>query len=142
MYNCSCWAAPKHVLETINVMQRKHLRQILGIFWPNKISNEALYKRCNMTPLTDRVNKARWKMLGHVLRSGNCTPAFQAFRFAITGTGDLKGRVGRHRTNLFDVIMKDLKLRGILVRNEIEFNELIDLAYDRSKWKDMYDETN
>ncbi len=35
-------------------------------YWPNKISNEALYERCKMRPLTERAEKSRWKMLGHI----------------------------------------------------------------------------
>ena len=81
-------------------------------------------------------------MIGHVLRSGNSTPAYQSFRFAVTGTGHLKGRVGRHRTNLFDIVISDLKSRGILVRDEVELNELIDIACDRKVWKDLFSKTN
>ena len=51
----------------------------------------------------------------YVLRSGNCTPVFQAFRFAISGTCDLNGQVGRHRTNLFHVIMKGGGSVGIIL---------------------------
>ncbi len=125
-------------MESINILQRKNLRQILGIHWPNVINNEALYERCQMRPLTERVNKARWKMLGHVLRSGNCTPAYQAFRFAVTGTHQMKGRIGRHRTNLFDAIMNDLKCRDIEVGNDVELNELVDIANDRKLWKELF----
>ena len=65
LYNCSSWGATKSVLDSVDVLQRKHLRQILRIFWPNTISNENLYKRCQVRPLTERIAKARWKMLGH-----------------------------------------------------------------------------
>ncbi len=142
MYNSSCWAAPKHIMESINVLQRKHLRQILRIHWPNKISNEALYERCKKRPLTERAEKARWKMLGHILRSGNGTPEFQLFMFAVTGTSNLKGRRGRHRTNLFDTIINDLKSRGILVRDQNELDNLIDIARDRDMWREFSSEKN
>ena len=32
LYNCSCWAAPKKALDSVDILQRKHLRQILKIF--------------------------------------------------------------------------------------------------------------
>ena len=95
-----------------------------------------------MRPLTERIDKARWKMLGHVLRSGYGTPAFQSFRFAITGTGHLKGRVGRHRTNLFDFVIKDLGSRGIMVRNDVEFEDLVHIASDRDAWRNLFSETD
>ena len=50
-------------------------------------------------------------MLGHVLRSDNTTPAYQSFLFAAFGCKNFKGRVGRHRTNLFDIIVKKDLLR-------------------------------
>lgn len=142
LYNCGCWAGPKKVLESVNVLQRKHLRQILKIFWPNTISNEALYERCKLKPLTERINKARWKMLGHVLRSGNSTPAYQVFRFVALGCKAMKGRVGRHRTNLYDLIIRDLD-RDIYIKCESDFYNLVYLSHDRNKgWRDLYLKTN
>ena len=44
MYNSSCWATPKAVLEKLNVCHRRHLRQIMNIRWPRSmISNKTLY---------------------------------------------------------------------------------------------------
>ncbi|XP_063680130.1 uncharacterized protein LOC134815520 [Bolinopsis microptera] len=43
LYNCCCWAVPQHVLESVDVVQRKHLKRILHIYWPSSISNKALY---------------------------------------------------------------------------------------------------
>ena len=40
-------------------------------------------------------------MFGHVLRSGESTPAYLSFRFASLTCKDYKGRVGAHRTNLY-----------------------------------------
>ena len=105
---------PKKALDSVDVLQRKHLRQILKIFWPNVISNENLYKRCKVRPLTERIAEARWKMFGHVLRSGESTPAYLSFRFACLTCKDYKGRVGAHRTNLYDVLIKDLFNRKLI----------------------------
>ena len=77
-------------------------------------------------------------MLGHVLRSDNCTPAYQSFMFAAFGCNDLKGRKGRHRTNLFDIIVKDLNRRNIYIKNEDDFMNLVCLAQDRLKWKGLF----
>ena len=99
LYNCCCWAAPQRVIDQVDVIQRRHLRRLLNIYWPNTISNEALYRRCNMRPLSERIEKARWTMLGHVLRSDNSTPAYQSFLFAAFGCSSMKGRRGRHRSN-------------------------------------------
>ena len=50
----------------------------------------------------------------------------------------MKGRIGRHRTNLFDAIMNDLKCRSIEVGNDVELNELVDIANDRKLWKELF----
>ena len=93
LYNCR--AAPETVImASVDVLQRKHLRQIINTYWPTVISSENLYKRCNARPLTERIKKARWKMLEHVFRSGDDTPAFLSFRFACLGCLDYKGRRG------------------------------------------------
>ena len=53
LYNCNSWAVPKHILNTIDVCHRKHLRSILQIRYPHCISNATLYKRCGTTPLSE-----------------------------------------------------------------------------------------
>ena len=84
MYNSSCWATPKAVLEKLDVCHRRHLRQIMNIRWPRSmISNKTLYDRCNSTHLSIRAELSRWKMLGHVLRSPENSPAQAALCFAI-----------------------------------------------------------
>ena len=88
------------------------------------------------------MNDARWRMLGHVLRSSNDTPAYQSLYFAVFGCKSMKGRVGRHRTNLFDVILKDLYNRGITLKTEYDFYNLVELAQNRKVWKDLFYKTN
>ena len=108
LYNCNSWAAPQSVLEKLDTCQRKHLRQILKMSYPIIITNKALYERCNVKPLTERVAYARWKMLGHVLRSDCMSPAQRALHFAVESFRSMKGRVGRHQINLYKTVLSDL----------------------------------
>ena len=48
MYNCSCWAASKQLLNKLDICHRKHLRQIIRMTYPNVIKNDTLYKRCSL----------------------------------------------------------------------------------------------
>ena len=75
LYNCNSWATPQNLFDKLDICHRKHLRQILKMTYPIIISNKALYKRCGVTPLSERVTYARWKMLGHVLRIDCSSPA-------------------------------------------------------------------
>ena len=103
MYGSCSWAAPKHILEKLNICHRRHLRSILNVRWPHVMSNKTLYKTCEVIPLTDRVDIARWTMFGHVLRLPENSPAAVALSFSVDGCPS-KSRRGRHQINLFNMI--------------------------------------
>ena len=73
---------PNKAPDSVDLFQRKNLRQILKIFWPNVISNENLYKRCKVRPLTERIAETT-KMLRHVLRRGESLPIIQICLFNV-----------------------------------------------------------
>ena len=137
MYNCSCWAASKQLLNKLDICHRKHLRQIIRMTYPNIIKNDTLYKRCEVVPLSERVACARWRMLGHVLRSDNNSPAQLALHFAVESQSTKKGRVGRHQSNLLRTIKLDLSSRNIPFVNTDDLYSLRFLASDRAGWKKL-----
>ena len=136
MYNSSCWAAPMAALEKLDVVHRRHLRMILNYKYPNIISNVNLYKRCNTEPLSARVERSRWRMLGHVLRGPVDGPAYTSLVFVIN-TLQMKGRVGRPQSNLFSLVKRDLQNRSISLNNLDDLNYLRNVAYDRPGWRKM-----
>ena len=140
LYGSCSWAAPKHVFERLNTTHRRHLRSILNITWPNIISNENLYKRCDVTPITERVDISRWTMLGHVLRLPENSPAALALVFAIDGCS-AKSRRGRHQVNLFNTIKSDLVLRGYSLKDQERLMTTVDAkitehSIAQSQWYD------
>ena len=138
LYNCACWSAPKHVLSKLDTCQRRHLRRICNVYWPKGvISNTELYRRCQTIPITERVRKARWTYLGHVLRMDDHCPAVLAIRFAITSAEQYRGRRGRPRINLFGTIQSDLKEHGINLKTVADLNVLCELARNRVLWRSM-----
>ncbi len=136
MYNSSCWAAPKAALEKLDVVHRRHLRLILNYKYPNVISNKNLYKRCNTESLSARVERSRWRMLGHVLRGPVDGPAYTSLVFVVN-TLKMRGRVGRPQSNLFSLIQRDLKDRNMFLNNLDELNYLRNIAFDRPNWRSM-----
>jgi len=137
MYNCSSWCPTAKSLEKLDICHRKHLRSLLNIYWPHgTISNANLYLRCNSVKLSDRVPKARWKLLGHILRSADDSPAALALKFAVTT--NCKGRVGAHRKNLFKIIVNDLTRRGLKLNSLNDLNKLKILADDRVAWRNKF----
>ncbi|KAL5255329.1 hypothetical protein ACHWQZ_G014669 [Mnemiopsis leidyi] len=137
MYGSCSWAAPKHILEKLNICHRHHLRSILNVRWPHCISNKTLYKTCEVIPLTDRVDLARWTMLGHVLRLPENSPAAVALTYSVDGCQS-KPRLGRHQINLFNTIKTDLSNRGLNLENLNDMYMLRDIAKTRTKWKELF----
>jgi len=90
-------------------------------------------------PLTARVEEARWRMFGHILRSAENTPAQTALSFALEGASMHKSRRGRHQINLFNVLKGDLDKRGLLFKDIDDLFNLRILAKDRLLWKEYYD---
>ena len=107
------------------------------------ISNKALYKRCNTIPLSIRVTKSRLKMLGHILRSPENSPAQSALCFAVNCCSSelktVKGRIGRPRTSLLKVIKNDLKSKNLAIDNYYDILKLRELAYDRKGWRTLFE---
>ena len=67
IYNMGTWGLTKAELDRLDAYHRRHLRQIVGIHWPHRISNTALYRRCRCHPISEDVKSARWHLFGHVL---------------------------------------------------------------------------
>ena len=51
LYNCALWTLSQTLTDVVNVWHRKKLRTIIGITYPQRISNTALYARTEQTPL-------------------------------------------------------------------------------------------
>ena len=78
IYNMGTWGLTKAGLDRLDTYHRRHLCQIIGIHWPHRISNAALYRRCRCRPISEDVKSTRWRMFGHVLRMPLDSPAQQA----------------------------------------------------------------
>ena len=77
LYNCGTWGATDTTIKTLESFHRGQLRRVLGIHYPEHISNKMVYFRCgkNCNPLRYDLLKARWKSFGHILRRGEDIPA-------------------------------------------------------------------
>ena len=81
MYNCSTWGLTKCEWSRIDSFHRKQLKTVLGIRWPTKISNARLYEITQEEPISTTCKRARWTLLGHILRRDADIPANQAMKF-------------------------------------------------------------
>ena len=137
LYNCGSWAVPTSVLSHLDKCHRRHLRSILGIRWPNTISSELLYSRCDTRLLSEIVTEARLRMLGQVLCMPTDTPAQPAMEFVFKGATEYKGRCGCHQTNLLETIRADLSRHQLELQGEADVKILRELAKDKNKWRTL-----
>ena len=77
-------------------------------------------------------------LFGHILRMDNNSPASVALHYAVETLDTLRGRRGRPRTNLFSVLVNDLKEYGVSLKNLDELHNLRCLAYNRTVWRNMF----
>ena len=73
----------KSELDILEAAHRSQLRRLIGIFYPEHITTEDLYKRTGARPLPIDIMRARWLLIGHILRLAEKTsemPAYQAMQ--------------------------------------------------------------
>ena len=68
LYGAESWKVTQTICHLLDVFQTRCLRRILKIWWPTTISDEKLYKRTGLTPLSQVIRFRRWKWIGHVCR--------------------------------------------------------------------------
>ena len=138
IYNSNSWALPRKEENKIDAWHRNHLRQILKKTYPIKLTNEELYNIAQVRPISERVKKYRWDMLGKVLRSPENSPAYCSLIYAINSTSKsttkLKGRVGRPQTNLLDLIENDLLTKGLEL---LDLESIKEIARNKTVWEKL-----
>ena len=103
-YNMGTWGLTKTELNRLDAHHRHHMRQIIGIRWPHRISNDALYRRTQSSPISAAIRAARWSLFGHVLRLPLDAPVQLAIDAYLEDTGTPKFR-GRPRCTLLTTSM-------------------------------------
>ena len=75
LYNSELWTLTKKLENTVNTFQRRHLRKILVIHWPKKITNIELDTKPKTEEWSTTVQRRRINWLGHLMRLHPETPA-------------------------------------------------------------------
>ena len=136
-YTSSTWAITKEETNKLDAAHRKHLRTILNIKWYDKITNEQLYTRANVEVFSKRMTRARWRMLGRVLRLPENRPASLALKFAMEKMKVLPPRRGRPITNLYELVVKDIKKIGQNLKTIDDFYHLQSIAKNENEWNKL-----
>ena len=135
LYNCATWALTKTEENKLDAFHRKHLRRVLGIHYPTKISNKSLYKKCKETPISTQILETRWRLFGHILRRNPEIPANKAMTFYFSG--NTKRSRGRPTTTLPVTINNDLKKlhdNTLKLTSQTDLENLRNIAHNRREW--------
>ena len=117
LYNAGASAYKRTELDKLDAAHRRHLRRLLGVFYPEHISNEETYQRTKTRPISIDVIELRWTLLGHTLRLPNDTPGnkviTQYFQRRVSGNEEKRKttRRGRILTTLPRLLQRDLRER-------------------------------
>ena len=98
---------------------------LIGVFYPDHISNSALYHCSQAEPISAIAQCARWQLFGHILKLPASAPANKAMMAYYSKPG--VGKRGRLRTTLPIVLNKDLCINA-KIKISADFEALVKLA--------------
>jgi hypothetical protein len=133
-YNLGSNAAHAKAIHKMDTTHRKHLRQILNIYYPNKISNKDLYARCNTTPMSQQIRSIRWQLFGHILRLPLNTPPQLLMDNYMKEAATKKCKIGGQHWTLPRLLNKEIRVIGRTFMNAEDLQEMRTTAANREGW--------
>jgi hypothetical protein len=127
LYGCETWKMSESIKHRLQVFVNRCLRRILGIFWPEKISNRELWARTGQRPVAEEIQRRKWRWIGHVARRGEDDIARRALMWNPQGAR----RRGRPRGTWRGTCEREMEQIGCTWR------ELLALAQDRQAWRNI-----
>ena len=108
LYGAESWKVTNIITNSLDVFQTWCLRRILRIFWPNTISNKDLYRRTTTIPISEEIQKRRWRWIGQICRMQPDSIPRVALRWALAG----KRNRGRPRETWRKSISREMTAKG------------------------------
>ena len=127
LYGSETWRLIGTFEQKLQKFVNKSLRYILGVKWPDTISNQLLLETTKMDPIIISIKKRKWKWIGHTLRREQNNIARQALEWNPQG----QRKVGRPITTWRRTIVKELEMRSM------SWVETKRRALDRQEWKSV-----
>ena len=130
LYGSHCWSLSAAQLEGLEVLQRHHLRRILGVKISDRVSNEALLQRCSQPTVATQLRKRRGHWIGHVLRMGDDRLAKQLLYSFLPG----RRRRGRQPQSIVNQFAADVQ--GVLDIQQLR--DVSEQAADKNAWNGLF----
>ena len=113
----------------LQVFTNSHLRHILKVWWPNKISNKELWLKIKQEEISTTVMRRKWNWIDHTPRKDPTNTTKQALDYNPQG----KRRQGRSKVNWRRSTLQDLD------KVQVTWQEAEALAQKRLRWRNMVD---
>ena len=136
-YNIGCAGLSKALEDSVDKIHRKQLRHMLGIFYPRVVSNDDLYELAHTEPISAMAKRARWRLLGHILRQPSSTPGNQAMIKYASMEDAVRHRRGAPRSCLVTTLQQDVKFTAVALKTSRHLETLRSCAVDRQKWSNI-----
>jgi len=127
MYGSETWTLTKNSIGRLDAFDMRCLRQIEGIKWWDRISNETIRDSTKQPPVTQLISQRRLSLLGHLART---EPIIEPIRILQgNASRNWKRPRGRPPARWMDAPMASLKDVGVNKDNVWFFTQ------DRSIWR-------
>ena len=109
LYGAETWRVTKTNTQKLQTFTNRCLRNILGIRWPDVVSNKQLWDRTRQAPIETEIQKRKWGWIGHTLRKAAANVTRQVLDWNPQG----KRKVGRPKQTWRRSIDAEVKAAGM-----------------------------
>ncbi len=67
-YRCETWFVTNNTTQKLQAFVNRCLRNILGIWWPQKITNQELWEKTGQSKIDVEIKRRKYGWIGHTLR--------------------------------------------------------------------------
>lgn len=103
LYGSETWYVKDRTASKLNSFFNSCLRKILGVWWPRKISNEALHAKTNQQNINVQIKEKKYRWIGHTLRKDKGEICYKALLWNPQG----KRKVGAPRRTWRNSIQRE-----------------------------------
>ena len=105
---------------------------------PHSSGNCAFFVLASVTePISAMAKRARWRLLGHILRQPSSTPGNQAMIAYASMEDAVRHRRGAPRSCLVTTLQQDVKFTAVALKTSRHLETLRSCAVDRQKWSNI-----
>lgn len=137
LYACETWLVTEDIKRKLQVFVNRCLRRILRIFWPQRITNEELWKRTEIGDINTEIRRRKFGWIGHTLRRDPNEISYRSLTYNPQGSR----RRGRPRNTWRRSTLQEANsyLKSTNSREIDNILELKEVAVRRTRWRNFVD---